>query len=462
MKILLIVPNSKDTIRSIPLGLLYIAASLREKGSHHVIKIIDARHEGLNYEDVYKRIKDFSPEVVGISGLSIEAGDVHKISSLAKEVDTRCKVVIGGPYTFTGTEFIINDPNIDFVIMGEGERTVYELINALENGGGFSRIDGLAFKDGNTPVINVPRTMIEDADSITFPAWDLIDMEGYFNDMHIHSTSQIHLSNRIAPIFTSRGCPFRCIYCNNIFGKRIRLRSVQNVVKEIELLVKQYNVGQIEIIDDCFNFDISRAKQICDEIVKRGININLSFPALRVDKMDKELIVKLKRAGTHLIYYGIESGSSRIQARIKKNLDLEKARQIIRQTVGQGIMTGGFFMLGFLEETKEEMLQTIKFAKETDLHIASFFYVTPMPNTELSREYEQQNLRPKELKLRNYQKLSVNISPISDRELRRMRRKAYAEFYLRPSQLWRLYKAIPDKRILLRHAFFVLWHSITA
>jgi len=461
MKLLLIIPNSKNIIRTIRLGLLYIASSLRKEGSHH-IKIIDAKHEGLSDKEVCQRIKDLSPEVVGISGLSTEATEVHKLASLAKQIDTKCKVVIGGPYASSSPEFIIKDPNVDFVVIGEGERTVCELINALENDGDASRIDGIAFKNGDKSVIKPPKALIEDLDSIAFPAWDLIDMERYFNDLHRHSQCPIPTSNKIVPIFTSRGCPFGCIYCHDIFGKKTRLRSVQNVIEEIELLVKKYDVGEIEIVDDHFSFDLTRAKQICDEIIRRGIRIHLCFPnGLRADRMDEELIDKLKKAGTHLINYGIESASDNVQKRIRKNSNLAKSKQIINYTFRQGIITGGFFMIGFPGETKEEMLQTIRFAIEKPFYLMSLTFVTPFPNTELFEELERKNIELEKIKLHNLDMLSINLSSVSDLELKKMWAKAYREFYFRPSQMWRLYKVIPNKRALLQNALVMLRRSIT-
>ena len=461
MKILLIIPNSKNIIRSISLGPLYIASSLRKEGFSD-IKIIDARHEGLSDKQISRRIKDFSPRVVGISGLSMEATEVHKLARLAKQINTKCKVIIGGPYASCSPQAIIKDPNIDFVVIGEGERTICKLINAIESNRDVSGIDGIAFRNADIPVIKPEALIIEDLDSIAFPAWDLIDLEEYFNDLHRHSESPIPISNRIVSLFTSRGCPYRCIYCHNIFGKRIRLRSVRNVLEEIELLIERYDVEEIEIVDDCFNFDLARAKQICDQIIRRGFKINLSFPnALRVDRMDEELIIKLKKAGTHMICYAIESASPEIQRKIKKNLDLNRAKQIIDQTVNQDIIVCGYFMLGFPEETKEQMLQTIRFAKEAPFHIVNFSYVTPMPNTELFKEVENKNIELRKIGAAYFQRLSFNLSSVSDIELKRMWAKAFREFYFRPSQIWYIYKAIPDKRILLKNVFLTLRRSIT-
>ena len=456
MKIAFIIANSPEIFHIIPLGPLYLAAYLRSK-EHSDISVIDARHERLSDKALSRRIKAISPDMVGISGLSMEFAEVHRLAGLAKEINPSCTVIVGGPYATSSPEHIMKDPNVDFAVIGEGERTALRLISALENGKDFSQIDGLAYKNNQGCVINPVGTMIEELDTIPFPAWDLINVEEYFNDTHNHSQTPVPTSDRIMPLFTSRGCPYRCTYCHNIFGKKIRFRSVGNVIEEIESLVKNYGVQEIEVVDDCFNFDLTRAKAICDEIVRRNIKIAISFPnGLRVDRMDEELIVKLKQAGTRVIFYAIESASPAVQQRIKKNLDLEKARKIIKQTSERGIITGGFFMLGFPGETKEEMLQTLRFARDLPFHISSIFFVTPMPNTELFNSLCEKNSAVSTRKINRLSKLTYNASALTDRQLKNMWSMAHREFYFRPGQMWRIWKAIPNKGIFFRNGLVIL------
>jgi radical SAM superfamily enzyme YgiQ (UPF0313 family) len=443
------------------LGPLYLASYLRNQG-YRDITLIDARHERLSDKGIALRLKTLFPDVVGITGLSMEFAEVHRLAGLVKKINANCTVIVGGPYATSSPEHILKDPNVDFVVMGEGERTAGKLMDVLENGKDFSVIEGLAYKKNQACVINPPQLPIEDLDTIPFPAWDLIDMEGYFKDIRSHSQTPIPTSNRIAPLFTSRGCPYRCTYCHNIFGKKIRFRSVGNVLEEIQSLIKNYGIQEIEVLDDCFNFDLARAKEICDEIIRRGIKIALSFPnALRVDRMDEELIVKLKQAGTRVIYYAIESASPRIQKLVNKNLDIDKARDVIAQTIKQGVITCGYFMLGFPGETKEEILQTLRFSKEAGFHIADFFYLIPQPKTEIFHELEKENVKLKKISVHNYHWFSANASSLSDPELKRMGMRAYREFYFRPRQMWRLWNVIPNKVKILEKAFMIALHSIT-
>jgi radical SAM superfamily enzyme YgiQ (UPF0313 family) len=177
--------------------------------------------------------------------------------------------------------------------------------------------------------------------------------------------------------------------------------------------------------------------------------------------MDEELILKLKQAGTHVIVYAIESASVEVQNRIGKKLDLEKARQIIYKTDQQGILVGGFFMLGFPGETKEQMLQTIEFAKNSPFCYVNFFYVTPMPNTALFKELELDDMDKGRVRGSLYQRLSYNLSSVSDRQLERIWKMAFREFYFRPSQMWRMWWRIPNKKIILRNAFVIVFHVLS-
>jgi radical SAM superfamily enzyme YgiQ (UPF0313 family) len=456
MKIVFIIPNSGQLPPVIALGTLYLAAALRTCAPHQ-IKIIDARRDRLTDKEISDEIRRFSPQLVGITGLSIEASDVHRLAALVKRIDAKCTVMAGGAYATAYRDFIIKDPHMDFVVIGEGEKTVCNLVEALESGNDVSGIDGIGFKDGGKTVISRPVTPVEDIDSLPLPAWDLIDMEKYFYGVRKHSQNPVSIFKRIAPVVTSRGCPFGCIYCHNIFGKKVRLRRVENVVDEIETLVTRYALEEIEIIDDIFNFDLPRAKRICDEIIRRGIKVALSFPnALRADIMDEELIAKLKKAGAYVIYYAIESASPEVQKRIDKRLDLEKTKRIIETTVKHGIITGGYFMLGFPEETKDEMHQSIRFALQSKLHMASFFYVTCFPHTALSERLGRDMIDQESYNHPDYLKLTRNFSLVPDPEFKTLIARAYWKFYSRPSQMWRIWRAFPKKITIFRNILTLL------
>ncbi len=466
MKILLIAPNLRGrpdvgtNVSPVPLGLLYLAAALRQAG-YGRINIVDANALDLSRGEVLARVGSFAPDLVGITSMSIGSGESHALAELIKKADARRKVAVGGAYACATPEAVIRDPNVDFAVVGEGERTVCELVEALEHGKPLSGITGLAYKEGGVPVFNPPRAVIEDVDSIPFPAWDLADMAAYFDTKSCHVSNPCPVSGRVVPIFTSRGCPYGCIYCHDIFGKRVRMRSPENVLREIELVMERYAPDQIEIWDDVFNFDMDRAKRICNGLIGRGIKVSISFPnGLRVDRMDRELVLKLKEAGTQQIFYAVESADPGVQKRIGKNLDLEKAREIIRMTTEVGILTCVSFMLGFPGETKEELLRTLEFAKSVPFHIAVFHYVTPRPNTPLEALLRKRGIELNSVRLYHYKKFSINISAVSDAELKSIWARAYAGFYLRPNQMWRIWKALPYKKQIFRRIPGILKFSI--
>lgn len=467
MKILLVQPNPRCcnisfACSNIPLGPLYVAAALRKAG-YGQVEFLDARMLRLNLKAVSKKIQDFSPGLVGLTGLSSEAAEIRKLAEAAKAAAPGCRVVVGGPCATSDPAGTLNDPHVDFVVVGEGERTACELAGALERGTPLEAVAGLGFKKDGRAVLNPPRPFIENPDEIPFPAWELADIERYFHLWNRHSQNAFIVSERVMPLVTSRGCPYGCTFCHNIFGKKTRFRSVENVLGEIEELVGKYGAKDIEILDDIFNLDLPRAKKICDEIVRRGIKINISFPnGLRADRMDEELVVKLKRAGAYLAVYAIETASPRIQKQIKKNLDLEKAARIVRFTAEQGITTAGFFMLGFPGETKEEMETTINYAVGHPFHFANFFYVTPRPNTELYETLAKDGARLGSAVGGDYFLYSVNLSAVPDTEFRRMREDAYDRFYFRrPLHLLRGIARIPNKlhtlKLLARAYIFRRW-----
>ncbi len=448
MKILLIQPNPRNcgvwpTISAPPLGLLYVAAALRGAGFKD-ITLLDCRAERLGRGAAAGRIAAAAPDLVGVSGMSTEAEEVKALARLAKSSRPGCRVVVGGPYAITTPEDALSEPAVDFAVRGEGESPARLLAEALRDGADWAGIPGLVFRKDGALSVNSMEPGPEDADSIPFPAWDLIDPELYFGLWNRHSLNPFPSSGRVLPLFTSRGCPYNCCYCHDIFGKKARFRSVAGVMREIELLVRGYGAEEIEIVDDIFNLDLPRAKEICREIVRRGLRIRLSFPnGLRADRMDRELISLMREAGTHLVYYAIESGSPAVQRRIGKNLDLDKAREAVAETARQGILVGGFFMLGFPGETWEELVSTVEFPQGLHFFAASYFFVTPRPGTPLYAMALKARPGLAKAALKDYFNLSVNLSAVSDNELRGLLRLANERFYT-PGRMWRAFRRLPS------------------
>ncbi|MBN1385160.1 MAG: radical SAM protein [Elusimicrobia bacterium] len=452
MKILLIRPNTDMFFATPPpIGLMYIAAYLK-KHSDYEIRILDARVEKLKYKDIEQRIKDYKPDVIGIGALYAEAKDSHFIARISKTLDKNCKVIIGGPYATSDYRNVLEDTNVDFAVIGEGEKTMLELMNRLEYKKDITNVKGIAYRNENNSIrfTGYPE-FISDLDSIPFPAWELVNPNNYFNlgwgGRSLANTFQVH--KRAVQIFSSRGCPANCIFCHNIFGKRFRARSPENVIQEIKMLVNKYGIREIEFIDDFFHHDIKRAKKTADLIISQNFRIKIGFvTGLIVDNMDEELLDKLIRAGTYRIVYGIESGDSRIQKMIGKNLNLEKTKKIIEMTAEKGISAGGSFMIGFPEETEDNINTTIRYACESRLHVISFFTVTAFPGTAL---YEGLPEYGKKISIAdiNYETVSQNVSALSKERLFKLKRIAYTKFYLNPSRLLRIFLTTPFKSLVI-------------
>ena len=431
-----------------PLGLMYISSVLRQKG--HDIRILDMRLDRLKPEEVVKKFKDFKPDIVGFSTLTLEANLMHRVAALLKKEDQRCKIIVGGPHSTSYPRETLSDKNIDFLVLGEGEQTAAELIEAIEHNRDFKDVRGIAFRYNGQLTLTPPRMPITDLDSLPFPAWDLIEMDKYFQ-CYRWALLYSYLARPYMPIFTSRGCPYHCIYCHNIFGKDFKARSPESVIAEIETLIKRYNIRDFEILDDCFNFDLPRAKRICDLIVEKRLDVKLALVnGVRGDIMDEELIYKLKKAGTYLIMYAIETASPHLQKFIKKYLNLEKIKQMISIAAKLGISTHGYFMLGFPTESKEEILQTIKFAVQTDLETATFFIANPFGGTELLKISKQLGKKVS-ANFDDYScdKTNLNLSEFEDKTLFALQRKAYRMFYLSRKRALQILANF-DKRALLR------------
>ncbi len=443
MNIVLVRPNARRRSTYMPLGLGYIAQTVRAAG--HRVGILDARLERLSVEQTVRRIIDFRPDVVGLTALhdAAEKKAVREVAGTFKAAGGTAPAVLGGGLASTVGKSLVADDVVDAAVVGEGERVFNEYLAKLDAGGGPAGIPGLIAGRGETHAPRPQRSYVKDVDRLGV-AWDLLRPERYFSVSGQSSQSTIKKSSRCVPVLTSRGCPFGCIYCHNIFGRAFRGRSPENVVSEIVWLKEKHGVREIEIEDDCFNFDLERAKEIARQIIDRRLKLAISFPTgLRADLMDEELVDLLKAAGTYRIIYGVETAAGRIQKLVRKNLDFTRAERIIDYTAGRGIMTCGFFMQGFPTETEEEMRQTVDFAVGLKLHQAYFFYVNPFPGTQLAEKYAvDESVRSGDGRM-GYNRLRVNLSAVPDTTVKKINKIAYRRFHFSMQRMVRTFLVVP-------------------
>ena len=427
-----------------PLGAMYLASFLR--GNGHDVMLSDARlHRKNGYRDIVEEAVRFRPDIVGLSAITVEADSLGRIADRITQAVPPAKVVAGGPFPSSYPEAALQNPAVDAVVLGEGEITFLELVEAYGSGReDISEVRGLALRRDGRVVFTPPREPIDDLDALPFPAWDLVEIEEYRRRPRFY----LFTGKRYMAVFTSRGCPYGCLYCHNMFGKKFRARSPENVVSEMEELVRRFGIREIEIIDDVFNLDIPRVERICDLIIGKGLAVTLSFPnGLRCDRITRELLVKMKAAGTRDFSVAVETASPRLQKLIQRNLDLEKVRRVIDWAHELKINTRGFFMIGFPTETEEEILGTIRYACDSKLMSAQFFAVTPFGRTELTRRYPDL-VRKKEVGFHDfdYRFGEHNLSEVDDKRFFALKRLAVRKFYFHPRRLGRIFLHHPGKR----------------
>jgi len=364
-----------------PIGLMYIASYLKGKlGDAIEVRVIKNIVDCISEQSLIDILKNYTPDIAGISGFIIFQKEFHQTAKVIKDFNRQITVVGGGPYVNMDLEEAIKDANIDYFVLGEGEITFSEFISKMLNKESPEDILGLAYRKGGKTVINPPRPFIEDLDSLPFPDYSLISVDKYSKFI-----SYGFYRRKQAVVFSSRGCPYQCIFCHNMFGRKFRARSAENVFKEVEMLYRDYQIRDFQFVDDNFNLDYQRAMRIFELIIKSGMKINIYFPnGLRGDIIDHAFIDRMVEAGTILVLYSIETASERLQKFIKKFADLKKLRDNIHYTCSKGIMVGCYIMAGFPTESKEEALETVEFLKQfKKIVLPVFNSLRYYPNTEV-------------------------------------------------------------------------------
>jgi radical SAM superfamily enzyme YgiQ (UPF0313 family) len=438
-----------------------IAAYLRQE-KHCDVHIEDIRISGADEHEIEAKVRSYSPDVVGISALTFESDAIVWIAEAVKRVDDSIPVVLGGPHATAYPEMAIQTPNIDYLVVGEGELVAGELVERLVNGGDPSDLKGIVFERNGEIVSTGRGAFLKNLDRLPMPAYDLIQIEEYGEYPRMSRTG----SGPFMSLFSSRGCPYRCIYCHNIFGGVFRPRSAENLFAEVKHLHDTYGMRDFEILDDIFNLDRKRLIQFCDLVIASGMKVSFAFPnGLRGDILDEIQLRKLKEAGTIYIAFAIETGSSRLQKLIRKNLKLDKVRRNIELAHSLKIHPHGFFMIGFPGETLEEMQMTVDFMMSSKLHTIAIFAVMPFEGTELGEMARKMGRVPvNDFSFSYYSKEFVNLTEVSDRGVNRLRRSALMKFYLDPRRLYILARDFPNKRELgnLALLFFrrLRWRSL--
>jgi magnesium-protoporphyrin IX monomethyl ester (oxidative) cyclase len=451
MKILLLNPPVPETYYTkefyLPSGLLYLAAAIKDAGSEVALldlkctKYQEAVQKGERYQNIIvSKIRKFAPELIGIGCLfSGNFPSMLHYSQIIKKIFPNVHIVIGGIHpTIYAHKILEKCPSIDSIILGEGEDTIVKLVQCLEDDQSkhLEDIDGLAYRKDNSIIINPKKYFIDNIDTISFPAYDLVRMDNYFvdtSDWHNPKKLPIHTS---VPIISSRSCPNRCNFCSmyQAMGPRWRPRTAENVVDEIEHIYKTYNLQHFSFMDDNFSLNKRRTLAICQEILSRKLDIQFETPnGLAIATLDEEVLDAMVQAGLVRISLAIESGSDFIRNKImRKRLSRERIYDVLRLTQKYPhLYVRAFFIMGMPEETIKTLEKTYQMIKDIDVDRIYLSNVVPFPGTEVfeqaSRDHLLLDLDPDTLYksdalyLTNYDRIFVKPYDLELEELRKFR-----------------------------------------
>ncbi|MCD6405454.1 MAG: radical SAM protein [Planctomycetes bacterium] len=416
-----------------PLGLLYLAAYL-EAHSDHDIKVIDSQVERLTYDQLAERVKTQAPDVVGLTTMTLTLLDVMKTAEIVKRVSPSTKVVLGGPHVHLYPDESIRLKNADFLVLGEGEEAFKDLLDSIDDKDRLSRVTGLVFEHNGQIVNTGIRPAIEDLDALPFPARHMVPYKKY--------SSLLAKGDCVTTMFTSRGCPFKCTFCDRPhLGSRFRSRSPGNVVDELEKCVRM-GIVEFLIYDDTFTVNRARVMGICDEIARRRLDIGFDIRA-RVDTVDDAMLAKLKKAGCQGIHYGVEAGTEKILKVLNKGIHISQVDEVFRMTRKHKIPVLAYFMIGSPTETRDDIETTFRVMRRLKPDYVHITVLTPFPGTQIYKMGLESGI----LKRDYWREFAANPTPefepphwgeyFTREELNEFLVKGYKQFYLRPGYIVR-------------------------
>lgn len=392
MKILLLIPPTdlqksygKLKVFANPqpsIGLAYIAAILRDNG--HEVKVLDAYVESIGIDEIFDFMSQYSPDILGISALTPSAELIYAIAVETRKRMGHVKIVMGNLHATLFCEEILSNNYADFVVHGEGEYTMLELLKTLEHNGVLEDVKGLSFKRNGKNIHNLLRPPIEDLDALPFPAWDFFPLNKYSTDPR----TQVKKHNVETMILATRGCPNQCTFCSSrterSLGYKYRMRSPKSIVDEMVFMNKHYDSKVFSFMDLAFPLIKKHALDFCQEIIQRGIDKKFAwFTECRVKPLDEETLSSMKKAGCIRVCFGIESGNDETLKLLKKNFSTDNVKKAVRMSRQAGLEIDGMFMIGLPGENETMIRRTIDFALELDLRYAIFNIFVPYPGCEL-------------------------------------------------------------------------------
>lgn len=438
--------SAKHSNLKFPLGFLYMAGVLEKH--RFKVKILDCplyykkkikinentARLGLFPEEIKKSIINFQPDIIGVScaysAYEPDSFEVIKIARDAeKELGKKILVVVGGAHTSANPEYVLRNNEIDIAVIGEGEMTMLEIAERNRHGKNLKNIPGTAVK-ARKIIINKPRKYVTRLDELS-PAWHLVDMNLYFKHP---DNSKVTLRAPSVDIITSRGCPGNCVFCSihTVWGRGWRACSVKKVVDDIEFLVNKYQVRQFRMQDDNLTLDRKRIIGICNEIIKRKLDIRWDTPnGVAIWTLDEQVLRKMKQAGCYRITFGIESGCNKTQKYIRKIIDAKKISHLIDTCHKIGMWVCSTFILGFPYETPKELEEAKTFILNSKINFPFIYIAQPYPGTDMYNDFKKENLLKDVRTMSHIGESKYSTVCFSNEQLNKIRSDVYKKFYFR-------------------------------
>ncbi|MDD4900806.1 MAG: radical SAM protein [Patescibacteria group bacterium] len=409
------------------LGLAYIAAVLLRAGCS--VKCVDCSAERFTVNDTIEALKKYQEnfDFIGLTATTPLINNALAIARAIRKIFPKAKIIFGGVHPSVLPDEVMARPEVDFVVVDEGEETMKELVQ----GGDLKSILGLCYKENGQIIKNKPRPLLKNLDDIPPPAYHLLPMDKYYPALGSFKRLPAMI------LFATRGCPGRCTYCHRAFRGIVRKRSARSILSEIKILQLNYGIREVAFYDDTFTLFKDVVKEFCETIIKEKIDIAWTC-FTRVDCVDEAMLILMKQAGCHLILFGVESADEQILRNIKKNISLEQVKKIVRLSRAIGIETRASFMFGNQGETEETIKKTIDFSLKLDPDEVQFNIATAYPGTEFFNWAKEKGY----IKNFNWDDYSMSnvvleLPNLSKEKLQYYYGLAHRRFYLRPKIILR-------------------------
>jgi len=436
----------------LPLGVMMLSAHLkREMGAEVAVSLLDLRTEKDRDAALRDALRE-RPDIIGLSLMNFERPFLKEHLASIRAAAPGALIVAGGAYPTGNTEEALRSfPELDLIVRGEGEETFLDVARRHAAGEDPRGAPGTVFLRDGAVAAAPDRPPVEPIDLLPMPDYAALDLDRYFAPHTPMNVVTAH--DRYVILTTSRGCPYRCAYCHDIFGKRFRPHSAERVIEEILLLHDRFGIREVHFVDDVFNLDRERMQRIFRGIIASGKRMFFAFPnGIRGDLLTEEEIALMKDAGVYQITFSVETASPRLQELVGKHLDIERTMRNVRYAHRRGIVTKSYFMLGFPTETKEELLRTLALSRDPALDMVSYFKVAPFRNTRLAETATAVWGSAVGEEPVDYFTGASWYERATGVPLSRMLFRAYLRFYF-PWRLWRLLWRLPRPLSFLSRAF---------